>query len=418
MPTGFHYVDDHLFCDSVPLSEVAAAVGTPAYVYSAPSFRSRFGRIRDAFAAFDPLVCYSIKANGNLSVIRVLRDEGAGFDIVSGGELFRADKAGVDLSRVVFAGVGKLDAEIRAALRAGILFFDVESEAELIAIDRVAREESLRAPVALRVNPDVDPKTHRYIATGKRESKFGVDLERATRVVDSLDQLPNIELLGVHIHIGSQITQLEPYVEAVARAADFVVSCRDRGHDMRWLNIGGGFGVDYGDGKIPQRAEDIAAAIAPHVERAGTRIALEPGRFIAAESGVLLVETRYIKESGERRFVIVDGGMNDLIRPSLYEAYHRVWPIKSDLAPDVGGTVKSDVVGPVCESADFFAQDRMLPPVEAGDLLAVFGAGAYGFTMSSHYNARPRPVEVLVEADGTFRIVRERETYEDLIRGE
>ena len=429
-PVGFHYAGGRLRCDGVDVDEIAAAAGTPAYVYSAGSFRARYRRIRDAFAAHDPVVCYSVKANANLAVLRVLRDEGAGFDIVSGGELFRTAKAGIDPARVVFAGVGKSDDEIRDALRAGILFFDVESEAELAAIDAVAAAEGRRAPVALRVNPDVDPHTHRYISTGKRESKFGVDLARARRIVESLDATPHVDLLGVHIHIGSQIVSLEPYESAVSRAADFVGTCRELGHDPKWLNIGGGYGIDYGDGRTPQRVEDIATAIGPHVERAGTRLVLEPGRFISAPSGLLLTRVRFVKESGDRRFVIVDAAMTDLIRPSLYEAYHRVWPARSDLEPDglepdglepdglePDGTVKSDVVGPVCESADFFAKDRALPPVEAGDLLGIFDAGAYGFVMTSHYNARPRPPEVLVEAD-TFRVVRKRESYEDLIRGE
>jgi diaminopimelate decarboxylase len=424
----FDYRDGELFVEEVPVREIAERHGTPVYVYSAKTAREHLDRIREAFAAVDPLVCYSVKANGNLAVLRMLRERGSGFDVVSGGELTRALRAGADPATIVFAGVGKTAEEIRAALEAGILMFNVESEAELDAIEREAEALGRRAPVALRINPSVDPKTHRYIATGRPETKFGLDLERADRAAGSLVGRDHLELVGIHLHIGSQITDVAPYVEAMEKAVEFVRACRDRGLPVEWLNIGGGFGIFYRDEGEARSAAEFGEALVPVLERARVRVALEPGRFVIGNAGILLTRVLYRKQSGEKRFVIVDAGMNDLLRPSLYEAYHRVWPVMTEYGArhgtpgtsedsdrsDAPPTVLSDVVGPICESGDFLAKDRQLPEVTEGDLLAVFSAGAYGFTMASNYNGRPRPPEVLVDGDEA-RLVRRRETMEDLL---
>jgi diaminopimelate decarboxylase len=413
----FDYRDGALRCEGVSVADIADEVGTPVYVYSQGTALEHFRRLRSAFTDLDPLVCYSVKANGNLSILRMLREAGSGFDVVSGGELQRALKAGADPSTVVYAGVGKTREEIRAGLDAGILMFNVESEAELAAIEDEAAKTGRTAPVSVRVNPSVDPKTHRYIATGLPETKFGLDLDRALALAKTLPSRPHVRLDGIHVHIGSQITELAPYVEAVGKTIAFLESCRDLGLPVEWLNIGGGFGILYREDDDPRSAEEFGAALVPMLSAAGVRLALEPGRFIIGNAGVLLTRVLYLKQSGERRFVIVDGGMNDLIRPSLYDAYHRVWPVNADTPVDAGGDVLCDVVGPICESGDFLAKDRHLPEVAEGDLLAVFSAGAYGASMASNYNGRPRPAEVLVDGDG-WRLVRRRETIEDLLRPE
>jgi diaminopimelate decarboxylase len=413
----FAYLDGRLTCEGVPVADIAADVGTPVYVYSRRTALDHFERLRAAFSPFDPLVCYSVKANGNLSVLRALREAGSGFDVVSGGELHRALRAGADPSTIVYAGVGKTRVEIRAGLEAGILMFNVESEAELAAIEDEAQKTGRTAPVSIRVNPSVDPHTHTYIATGLPETKFGLDLDRARALAETLPERPHLNLIGIHVHIGSQITELAPYVEAVGKTISFLDECRDLGLPVEWLNIGGGFGIRYREDDDPRTAEEFGAALNPMISAANVRLALEPGRFIIGNAGVLLVRVLYLKQAGRRRFVIVDGGMNDLIRPSLYGAYHRVWPVRTDHAVDEGGTVLCDIVGPICESGDFLAKDRRLPEVDEGDLLAVFSAGAYGASMASNYNGRPRPAEVLVDGEG-WRVVRRRETFEDLLRAE
>ena len=426
----FNYLRGELMVEDLRAQDLAEKHGTPLYVYSAKTILEHYRKLRDAFAgAADlthaPLVCYSVKANSNLSILKLMRDEGSGFDVVSGGELYRALKVGADPKKIVFAGVGKTDAEVNFALDKGILLFNVESEEELANVDRLAGLAKKKAPVALRVNPDVDPQTHTYIATGKKETKFGVDLERAKKILASAGQFKNVSLTGLHVHIGSQITKVEPYVETMNRISAFLPECAKLGVKIEWLDIGGGFGIWYKD-KTAKPATEIARAIVPALRQTGCKILLEPGRFIVGNSGVLLTRVIYLKESGDKKFVICDAGMNDLLRPTLYGAYHRIWPVRTDPShsgevPDedqwTGPAGATDVVGPICESGDFFAKDRKLPPMKRGDLVCVFSAGAYGYAMASTYNSHPRPCEVMV-AGREAKVVTERETVEDLVRNE
>ncbi|MHB1555860.1 MAG: diaminopimelate decarboxylase [Isosphaeraceae bacterium] len=421
----FHYHDGQLYCENLPAADLAGRFGTPLYVYSQASILGTLRSLQSAFAEVEPLICYSVKANSNLGILKVMAAHGSGFDVVSAGELYRVGLAGGEAGKTVFAGVGKTDDEIRAGLEAGVLMFNVESEAELAAIARVAAAIGKVAPVALRVNPDVDPKTHRYISTGKKESKFGMDIERAAKVAESAIAIDSVHMIGIHMHIGSQITSTEPYAGAVAKGVELIARLRKMGHPIAWYNMGGGYGINY-KGHEARPVEEFARVIVPAVKAAGCRLAIEPGRVIAGNAGILLSRVLYTKQSGDKRFLIQDAAMNDLIRPALYESYHRIWPavLPSGTAPApedaesaVAGTEPWDVVGPVCESGDFLAKDRPLPPLDSGDLLATFSAGAYGMVMASNYNTRPRAAEVLV--DGTnARLVRRRETLEDLVRPE
>lgn len=425
MHEAFEYKHGQLFCEQVAVADLAERFGTPLYVYSSAALLGQLRAIQEAFSEVDPLVCYSVKANSNLSVLRLMAEHGSGFDVVSGGELFRVEAAGGDAKKTVFAGVGKIDAEIRHGIEAGVLMFNVESEAELGAINDVAQAMGRVAPVALRVNPDVDPKTHRYISTGKKQSKFGMDIERAERVAREAQAMPGVELVGLHMHIGSQITTTEPYEGAVAKGVDLIARMRAQGHPIAWFNMGGGFGIAY-RGPEARDISEFARAIVPGVESTGCRLALEPGRVIAGNAGILIGRVIFTKTSGDKHFIIQDAAMNDLIRPALYESFHRIWPVQvpkglpappEDYEAEIPGTRPSDVVGPVCESGDFLAKDRALPPMQRGDLLAVFSAGAYGMVMSSNYNTRPRAAEVLVEGSQA-RLVRKRETYDDLLATE
>lgn len=413
----FRYEGGSLRAEGMDLSALAREHGTPLYVYSAATLLDHYRKVESAFRPLGGWVAYSVKACSNLSVLSLLAKEGAGFDVVSGGELERVREAGGRLDHTVFAGVGKTDEELSLALARGVHHLNVESEEELSRLDRLAKARGVRAPAALRVNPDVDPKTHRYITTGKRENKFGVDLETAWRVFAERARYPHVALHGVHMHIGSQLTQVAPFAEAVAKVVDFALEQRRRGVELRWLNLGGGFGIWYEDRAAPPVAE-FAKAAAPSLEGKGFEVVVEPGRFVAGNSGVLLTRVVDIKRSGGKRFVIVDAGMNDLIRPSLYKSFHRIWPITSEVDPREGGVPEglepADVVGPICESGDFLGLDRALPPLERGQVLCVFSAGAYGFSMSSNYNTRPRPAEVLVEGSRA-RVVRRRETLDDLL---
>jgi diaminopimelate decarboxylase len=389
------------------------------YVYSAATVRDHVRRIREAFAALKPLVCYALKANGNLALLEIARQEGTGFDIVSQGELKRALAVKADPRRIVFSGVGKTDEEMALALKTGILMFNVESEAEVDALEAVARRLKKRAGVAIRVNPDVDPKTHRYISTGKKESKFGVDIERGTALARRVIASKHLLLKGVQCHIGSQITTAAPYAAAVQKTTALALALRREAKSLEWLDMGGGFGIYYKDESAPALSE-YARAVEPILRGTGLKLILEPGRVIVGNAGVLLTTVLFNKQGGEKRFVIVDAGMNDLIRPSLYGGWHRIWPLVGQAPPALGvvpDLPAADIVGPVCESGDFLAQDRPLPPVERGDVLAVMSAGAYGFSMASNYNDRRRPPEVLVEGD-RYAVVRTRETYRDLLRGE
>lgn len=416
---GFAWHDGRLTCDGIDVEATVARTGTPVYVYSAARLRENHAAVRDAFRSLDrtsdPLIAFSVKSNSNLAVLEVLRSCGAGFDLVSGGELHRIRAIGADPARAVFAGVGKSDDEIVEALDARIGWFDVESIPELETIDAIARARSTRARVLLRVNPDVDAKTHRHITTGKRENKFGMRIADIEAVLASLTSLPGIAFDGFHVHIGSQLTDVEPFRETLERIEALIARTRAAGIPVHTLNLGGGMGVTYRPEQPAPSPARFAQAMAPALARANVKLVLEPGRAIAADAGVLITRVRFVKQGEQRRFVVVDAAMTDLIRPALYDGHHPIDPVLDPIRD--GTTSPCDVVGPVCESADFLAQDRALPPVARGDLLAVRLAGAYGFTMASNYNSRPRAAEILIEPWGS-RVVRQRETYADLVRGE
>jgi diaminopimelate decarboxylase len=410
----FSYRQGELRCEGVSLRALADAVGTPAYVYSRAALHDAFTGYQRAFRDVPHIVCYAVKANSTLAVLATLAGLGAGADIVSGGELFRALRAGVPPKRIIFSGVGKTREEMQEALKAEILMFNVESRSELDALDEVAGALGVRAPVALRVNPDVDPQTHPYIATGLRTSKFGIAIAEALDVYQEAARRKNLEVIGVDMHIGSQLTKTTPFADAGARLAGLVGALRARGLAVSYLDIGGGLGIRYRD-EVPPSAEDYARAVVPLLKELGVTVLLEPGRSIVGNAGVLLSRVLYRKDAAEKRFVVVDAAMNDLIRPALYSAYHEIRPVaEARLAAPVE---KVDVVGPICESGDFLAKDRELPRLEEGDLVAVMSAGAYTTVMASNYNTRPRAVEVLVDGD-RYTIVRRRETYEDLVAGE
>ena len=408
----FHYKNGELYCEGVPVRTVAQRVGTPFYLYSSNTLANHFRAFDIAFAGLPHLICFALKSNSNSAVLRLLGREGAGADIVSGGELFRALRAGIDPNKIVYAGVGKRRDEIEYALKIGVLMFNVESGEELLALDQAAKEMHTVARIALRVNPNIDPRTHAYISTGLKENKFGIPIERALEFYQIAKGLKNVDVVGVHQHIGSQITEVQPFVDALEKLVGFVKELKAAGIDIQYVNIGGGLGITYKD-ETPPLPKDVAQAVRPLLENSGCTIVMEPGRAIVGNAGILVTSALYHKKSGEKRFLIVDAGMNDLIRPSLYEAYHDIRPVvESDAAEAV-----FDVVGPICESGDFLAKDRKMPELKQGALLAVMSAGAYGFSMSSNYNSRPRAAEVIVKGN-EYYIVRERETYEDLVRGE
>jgi diaminopimelate decarboxylase len=418
----FSYKNGSLFAEDVEVERIANEVGTPVYIYSKATFIDHLRKVQRAYRELVSTVCYSVKACGNINILKFLAQVGSGFDIVSGGELYRALQAGGDPSKIVYAGVGKTDAEIIQALKADIAYFNIESEAELENLIRLAKQEDKQPKAALRVNPDVDPKTHKYTTTGKKESKFGVDIEKSEKIFSVYGKKNLVNLCAIHIHLGSAGHIVEPYVEAIEKVLDLIDRLRADGFTIEALDIGGGYGADYVTGTAPTAA-DYAAAIVPLLKGKNLKLILEPGASVAANAAILLTKVLYLKKGGEKKFVIVDAGMNDLIRPPLYGAFHFIWPVKVDkkLAPQqrdkdlqLKGTEVVDVVGPICESADFFAQDRALPPVKRSDLISIFSAGAYGFSMSSNYNARCRAAEVLVDGS-SFSVIRKRETYEDLI---
>ncbi|MFA6600341.1 MAG: diaminopimelate decarboxylase [Candidatus Omnitrophota bacterium] len=409
----FKYHRNELYCENVRVADILKKTGTPAYIYSSKTFASHVRKLQKAFRRFNPLICYSMKANSNLAVLKTMLREGAGLDIVSGGELYRAKCVECPPEKIVYAGVGKTAEEIAEALRYGILFFNVESEPELEMIDRVARDLRKLARVSLRINPDVDPRTHHHIATGKKESKFGLDLETAEKIFRKRQRFSSVSFCAIHVHIGSQILFSDPFVEAFRKTLAFIDEIEKRGAKIEYLNLGGGLGVIYCDER-PQTAQEFAKKIAPLFAGRKLRLIFEPGRFIVANGGILCARTLYVKQTPTKNFAIVDAAMNDLIRPSLYDAYHAVWPLEKK---PQGATAIYDVVGPVCESGDFFAKGRELQKMKAGDAVAIMTAGAYGFTMSSNYNARPRACEVLVHGS-RWEIVRKREALEDLAAGE
>jgi diaminopimelate decarboxylase len=406
----FNYKNGVLHCEDVSLTDIAREYPTPFYLYSYATLMDHFSKIQKAFEEVSPLICFSMKSNSNLSVCKALVSAGAGLDIVSGGELYKALKIGCPPERIVYASVGKTEEEIETALKTGILFFNVESVPELIMIDTVAKRLGKKANVALRINPDVKPETHDYITTGTKEKKFGICFEEAEEIFDNANKYSNTELKGVHVHIGSQITEVKPFVTAIQKILDFL----DKGNiNVEYLNLGGGFGIIY-DQEKTTTAQEFAKEIIPLVRDTSFKLIFEPGRFITGNSGILVCKVLYVKTGATgKKFAIVDAGMNDLLRPSLYEAYHEIRPVVVREAEHQ----KYDVVGPICESGDYLALDRELPELIAGEYIAVMGAGAYGYTMASNYNSRPRPAELMV-INGQTKIVREQETYKDLIRGE
>ncbi len=410
--TGFQRRDAALWAESVPLTELAERFGTPCYVYSRAAVEAAWRELDAGFGGREHLICYAVKANSNLALLSLLARLGAGFDIVSGGELERVLAAGGDPARVVFSGVGKSEAEIRRALEAGILCFNVESEPELLRIDAIARAQGRRAPVSLRVNPDVDPRTHPYIATGLRHSKFGVPAAEAEALYGRAQRMAGIRLTGIDFHIGSQLTSGEPLAEAVDRVLELVDRLQAAGISLSHLDMGGGLGIRYRDETPPSRRDYVEQLVARVGDRPHTLL-LEPGRCLVGEAGVLLTRVEYLKAGEPRGFAVVDAAMNDLLRPALYDAWQAIERVEAD----TGAPPRPwDVVGPVCESGDFLGRDRQLA-LTGRDLLAVRAAGAYGFVMSSNYNTRPRPPEVLVDGNRAWEI-REREPLAELWRGE
>lgn len=405
----FEYSGGELYAEKVRMADIAKTHGTPTYVYSAATLRRHFTAFDSAFEGVKRLICYSVKANSNLCVLKTLAAMGAGMDIVSGGELFRALAAGVSAQKIVYSGVGKTAAEIRQALEADILMFNVESMAELETIDAVAGSMGKIARVSLRINPDVDPKTHPYISTGMKKNKFGLDIETAMTGYKQAMKLANVEPIGMDCHIGSQLTQISPFIEALERLMAFHRKLLAMGCNIKYLDLGGGLGITYNEETPPHPAE-YGKAVMDALSGTSLELILEPGRVIVGNAGVLMTTVTYVKSTEDKRFVIVDAAMNDLVRPSLYGSYHRI----AEVAPKSRENAVADVVGPICESGDFLAKDREMPCVESGELLAVFSAGAYGFTMSSNYNSRPRAAEVLVDGDKML-LARRRETYEDLV---
>lgn len=423
---SFVYRGGQLYAENIPVRRIVERVGTPIYIYSRATLLDHFNKVKQAFSSVPNLICYSVKANSCLGVLAVLKKAGAGFDVVSAGELERVRRVGGRMDRVVFAGVGKTEAELTAALRAGILMFNVESEAELCALDALAgkllRARKIKGPVriALRVNPDVDPHTHAYITTGKKETKFGLDLETTARLLKSAARYRNLQVAGLHAHIGSQITEVEPYRESLRKVVGFILEHRSEAAPLTYLNSGGGFGIYYKDRSAPP-VERFARAMLPAIKESGCTLLLEPGRFICGNAGILVARITYVKHSCGKRFLIVNAGMNDLVRPSLYGSFHEIWPVQGNgPSPTRGGNQPpkshaANVVGPICESGDFLAKDRPLPKnLKSGELLAVFSAGAYGRTMSSNYNTRLMCPEVVVNGS-TFAVATRRQTYADVL---
>jgi diaminopimelate decarboxylase len=421
----FHYRDRVLHCEDVPLAELAEKYGTPLFVYSRATLLHHLNQIQTAFSEAKPILCFSIKTNGNIHIARVMLDHGTGFDVTSGGELYRALLAGGDPEQIVFAGVGKTDEEMRYALEKDILFFNVESEQELHTLGQVAKGMGRVARATLRVNPDLPPKTHAKTDTSVKGVKFGLDIETILEVAQGVVGHPNLQVVGLHMHLGSPILSAEPYRQGVEKGVKLIATLRRQGHPIRYLNMGGGFGIHYRKQEAAP-ASAFAEVILPAVRETKCQLVLEPGRFIVGNAGLLLSRVVFTKESGGKHYVIQDAAMNDLIRPTLYDSFHRIWPVApaaglpappADYEAPIPDTFPQSVVGPVCESGDFLAKDRNLPRMARRDLLATFSAGAYGMAMSSNYNSRCRAAEVLVTGR-THRLIRRRETYEDLVRTE
>jgi len=408
----FQYHGTELYAEDVPVQKIAAEVGTPLYLYSQKTLERHFSVFDNAFRGMDHLTCYSVKANSNIAVLKLFANLGAGVDVVSGGEIFRALQVGIPSRKIVYSGVGKTRAEIDYGLASDILQFNVESAQELDLVDSVAAQRGTRARIALRVNPDVDPKTHPYISTGLKKNKFGIKIEDALEAYKKAALKKHIEITGVACHIGSQITQTGPFVDALRRVKSFISGLEREGIQIRYLDLGGGLGITYEEETPPQPAE-YAEAILREMKGLACALILEPGRVIVGNAGILVARVLYTKASDTKNFIIIDAAMNDLVRPSLYDAYHEIQPVVKRQA----GSITADIVGPICESGDFMARGRAVPDVVPGDLIAIMSAGAYGFSMSSNYNSRPRIPEVLVHGR-QYPVIRKRETYEDLVRNE
>lgn len=408
----FQYRGNELYAEDVPVRELAETYGTPLYIYSYNTLTRHFKAYEDAYQSFPHIICYALKANTNGAILKLLAKQGCGADIVSGGELFRALKAGISPNKIVYAGVGKTEKEIRAALKAKVLMFNVESEDELREIDRVAGLMKTKAPIALRINPDIDARTHPYISTGMKEHKFGISIDQAVEHYRIAARLKNIEVVGVQKHIGSQITKMTPFVDALKRILILLDELKKQKLNVRYLDIGGGLGITYSTEKPPMPA-DIAKRLLPLLKGRDITLVMEPGRSIVGNAGILVTRTLYLKKGDDKTFVIVDAGMNDLMRPSLYDAYHHILPVRKSRRPEI----KADVVGPICESGDFLAKGRKIGKVSRGEFLAVMSAGAYGMSMSSNYNSRPKVAEVMVNGKAHALVAR-RGTYEDLVQHE
>jgi len=408
----FAYKDDELYCEQVPVAHIADQVGTPFYLYSHATIARHYRVFDEAFNGLDHLTCFSVKSNSNIAVLRALAKEGAGADIVSGGELLRALRAGIPTDKIVYSGVGKTPGDIELALQSDILMFNVESSQELHLVNRIAGKLRDKATIAIRINPDVETETHPYLTTGSMENKFGIPMKEALHVYEIADGLEHIEVKGISCHIGSQLTDIHPFTKALKSLRGLLRELRNRGMGIGYLNLGGGLGITYND-ETPPHPHEYASALKEMIKRDSITLILEPGRVIIGNAGILVTRVLYTKSTANKRFIIVDAAMNDLIRPALYNSFHAVQPVKRINADPI----KADLVGPVCETGDFFARDRAMPPFEQGDLIALMSAGAYGFSMSSNYNSRPRPAEVMVKEE-QFSIIRAREALEELFRGE
>jgi diaminopimelate decarboxylase len=406
----FEYRGGELFCEEVALREIAEKTGTPAFVYSGNSVRRRYRQLKSAFSRIDPTICYAVKANSNLAILEILTNVGSCFDIVSAGELFRLNRSGVSGDRIIFSGVGKTDAELEAAIDQSLFCLVIESLSELQRVSELTRTRGKSLRISLRLNPEVEARTHPYISTGLRRHKFGIELESLAETLAMIKENELLELQGIGSHIGSQILEVSPFVEAFRRIRESADEIRSKGFPVQHLDLGGGFGIPYRKSDPVLDLSSLAQSLEKHVE--GYKLLMEPGRYLVGPAGVLLARVLHRKSNHGKNFVVADAAMNDLIRPALYQAYHEIVPVR-----EAEGAVMADVVGPVCESADFLGHDRRLPELRPGDLLAVMDSGAYGFVASSNYNSRPRIAEVLVEGKSN-RVIRKRETFEDLIRGE
>lgn len=406
----FHFKGPELYAEELPVRRLAEKFGTPLYIYSQKTIERHVLAYKNAFKDIRHLICYAVKANSNLSILSILKKLSCGADVISGGELFRALKSGIKPDKIVYAGVGKTEEEIRYALKTGILMFNVESPEELKEIDRIARLMKRKAPIAIRVNPDIDAKTHAYISTGLKKHKFGIPMEEALENYLLARSLENIEIKGIHKHIGSQITDIRPFVDSLKRLLFLVDTLQEKGIKISYIDIGGGLGIPYKD-EEPPHPTHLAREVKPLLMHRDITLIVEPGRSIVGNAGILITKVLYHKRTKEKNFIIVDAGMNDLIRPTLYGAYHEIWPVKRTNSKKI----VADIVGPICESGDFFAKEREIEEVPPGEYLAIMSAGAYGFSMSSNYNSRPRAAEIIVNGKKT-RLIRKRESYQDLIR--